>query len=124
LTALVLLTGYALLALTLLGWGAQALGQGEPLPLSPLVTALLYLNLAAFVWRAGFRFAFTARNYGLGEGVRAVLRIPVTNVIAIMAGRRALFAYIRTLAGAAAQWDKTPHDAQPLYPGAVPVVPA
>jgi adsorption protein B len=31
-------------------------------------------------------------------------------VIAIIAGRRAVFTYIRTLAGRVAVWDKTEHD--------------
>ena len=121
LTALVLLVGYSLIAVTMVGWGALALGSGEPLALSPLVTFLLYANLAAFAWRALLRFIFTARIYGLVEGLRAVLRIPVANTIAIMAGRRAVFAYVRTLLGGATRWDKTPHSPQPIYPGALPV---
>ena len=55
------------------------------------------------------RFAFTTREYGVMEGLLAVLRIPVANVISIMAGRRALFAYIRTLGGGEVSWDKTLH---------------
>ncbi len=35
-------------------------------------------------------------------------------MIAIMAGRRAMFAYVRTLAGGAIQWDKTAHDVHPM----------
>lgn len=121
LTALVLLVGYSLIAVTLVGWSALVLGKGEPLELSPLVTFLLYANLAAFLWRAIFRFAFTARIYGVGEGLRAILRIPVANTIAIIAGRRAVFAYLRTLFGGATRWDKTPHAPQPIHPGALPV---
>ncbi|HTM94734.1 MAG TPA: hypothetical protein VL100_02800, partial [Croceibacterium sp.] len=59
------------------------------------------------------RFAFTAREYGWREAGWAVLRIPLTNIIAIVAGRRALFAYLRTFAGHAPQWDKTAHHAHP-----------
>ena len=59
------------------------------------------------------RFSFTAREYGWREGLRAVGRIPVANVVAIMAGRRALAAYIRTLLGARPVWDKTFHHAHP-----------
>jgi adsorption protein B len=120
LTALVLLVGYVLIALTAVGWGAQALGSGEALTLTPLLTYLLYANLAAFVWRAVMRFAFTARDYGIAEGVMAIARIPVTNVIAIMAGRRAVFAYARTLLGTAPLWEKTPHKPQPIHPDALP----
>ncbi|QUL36643.1 glycosyl transferase family protein [Erythrobacter sp. JK5] len=113
LTALVLLVGYTLLALTLLGWTAIALGYGERLPLSPALEALLIANLVAFVWRTVWRFGFTASQYGYAEGLRAVVRIPVTNIVAIMAGRRAVMAYARTLIGRAIEWDKTPHSAHP-----------
>jgi adsorption protein B len=68
------------------------------------------------------RFAFTAREYGMGEGLRAVVRLPLANVIAIIAGRRAVFAYARTLGGRAAVWDKTEHDAHPASLVALPVV--
>ena len=50
------------------------------------------------------RFAFAAREYGAGQGALAVLRLPLANVIAIIAGRRAVFAYARTLGGRAAAW--------------------
>ncbi|MFL0357426.1 glycosyl transferase family protein [Erythrobacter sp. GH1-10] len=112
-TALVLLFGYTLLALTALSWAAIGLGYGEPVELSPFLKWLLVANLVFFVWRALFRFAFTAREYGVGEGFMAVLRIPVTNIIAIMAGRRAIFAYAKTLTGSAVVWDKTPHTTHP-----------
>ncbi|MGB7369749.1 glycosyl transferase family protein [Erythrobacter sp.] len=113
LVALVFLAGYVLLALTLLSWGASAVGLVEPTPLSPFLAAILMANLAFFAWRVAWRFAFTARVYGIAEGLRAVLRIPVANVIAIMAGWRALAAYVRTLAGRAIEWDKTAHDRHP-----------
>jgi bacteriophage N4 adsorption protein B len=74
---------------------------------------LVMANLASFVWRAIFRFGFAAREHGMAEGLRAVLRIPLANVIAIMAGRRALAAYVRTLAGGMPKWDKTRHDVHP-----------
>ena len=40
-------------------------------------------------------------------------RIPVANGIAIVAGARALWAYVRTLCGEPPRWDKTHHDAHP-----------
>lgn len=113
LAALVFLAGYVLLALTVLNWGAIELGLAEPTPLSPLLAGVLIANLAFFAWRAAWRGAFTARDYGFREGVLAILRIPVANVIAIMAGSRALLAYIGTLGGRAIRWDKTTHDRHP-----------
>ena len=113
LTALVLLFGYTLLALTLLSWLAIELGFGEPMPLSPLLEALLIANLMAFLWRALWRFGWTASVYGVAEGLRAIARVPLANVIAIMAGRRAILAYVRALLGQSVEWDKTPHIGHP-----------
>lgn len=113
LTALVLMLGYTLLALTLVISAAVSFGLAEPTALSPGLITLLIVNLGFFIWRVVFRFAFTARNYGVVEGVFAVLRIPVTNVVAIMAGRRAVAAYSRTFFGRGIEWDKTPHSRHP-----------
>ncbi len=113
LTALVLLVGYSLLALTLISWFAIELGFAEPTPISPLLTALLIANLVAFLWRALWRFVWTSSVYGPLEGLRAVIRIPLTNVISIIAGRRAVFAYVRVLMGRGIEWDKTPHVGHP-----------
>lgn len=113
LTALVLAVGYALLILTGLVWIASAARIAPETELPPLLEALLIANLIAFAWRAIMRFGFTAREYGIGEGVRAVLRIPLANVIAIIAGRRAVMAYLGTLLGSPVKWDKTPHYVHP-----------
>lgn len=113
LTALVLFTGYLMLGLATVLWVAGGIGLVRPWHTDPLLATLLAVNLASFAWRAAMRFAFTAHEYGWREGCRAVARIPLANVIAIMAGRRALFAYARTLRGAPPQWDKTYHHAHP-----------
>ena len=112
-----LLIGYALVLLTGLGGLAILAGVGEPVPLTPMLEFLLIANFIAFVWRVAMRFTFAAREYGVAEGLRAVLRLPLANVIAIMAGRRAVAAYVRTLGGRAAAWDKTEHDLHPLRLG-------
>ena len=64
-----------------------------PLPVSALLVAVLAANALSFGWRIAMRFAFTIREYGMAEGLRAVLRVPLANVIAIIAGRRAVFAW-------------------------------
>ncbi len=113
LSAVVLLTGYSLLVLALVLSGLDLAGYDRPWEPTPLLLILLGLNMTAFVWRMVMRFAFTAREYGVMEGLHAVLRIPLANIIAIMAGRRALFAYGRTLRGDDAVWDKTAHRDHP-----------
>ncbi len=112
-SALVLASGYMLLILWSISAVAGVIGHVSPWQPSAGLQLLLWLNLGSFVWRAAMRFAFTAREYGFVEGARAVLRIPVANVIAIMAGRRAFFAYVRTLMGAPPKWDKTAHETHP-----------
>ena len=113
LSALVLFVGYAVLVLGGVLFALDMLGFAVPWRIEAWLAALLGANLFAFGWRAGVRFAFTAREYGWAEGLWALGRIPVSNLIAIAAGRRALFAYVRTLLGEAPQWDKTAHDAHP-----------
>ncbi len=116
LTALVLLIGYTLVVLSAAMGALMAVGFAEPLPLTPLLVAVLAANAIAFAWRIGMRFAFTAREYGIGEGLWAIARLPLANVIAIVSGRRAVFSYARALGGRAAAWDKTDHDANPARP--------
>lgn len=112
-TALVLLIGYTLLVLTALLFAASEAGLLPEQRLTPTLRFLLAANFAAFLWRTAWRFGFTVQSYGLAEGLRAIARIPLTNVIAIIAGRRAVTAYIRVLAGRAIEWNKTPHSVHP-----------
>ena len=113
LTALVLFAAYSLLVLSGVLWLTQLLGFRRPWEPSGLLLVVLWANLGSFAWRAAMRFSFTTREYGLAEGLRAVLRLPFANVISIMAGRRALVAYVGTLFGAKPRWEKTHHHAHP-----------
>lgn len=115
LTALVLAAAYLLLVIDAVLLGAFFAGWQPAYTLSPAVKAMLLASSAGFVWRASMRFTFTAREYGLAEGIWAVVRIPVSNVIAIMSGRRAFAAYFRTLRGGRVMWDKTVHLSHPAY---------
>jgi adsorption protein B len=114
LTAIVLGAAYLLLLIAGVLWLAGLFGLGRPWAFDPLLKLLIAANSVSFGWRATMRFAFTTREYGPAEGIRAVLRIPVSNIIAIIAGRRALFGYVRSLGGTLPQWDKTRHDAHPV----------
>lgn len=103
----VLLLEGVLLPLRTLGWAPE-----ESVP--PLIDHLATISFLGLLWRMVMRFGFSAREYGWVEGLRAIVRIPVANFITIMAGRRALMAYVRTLRGMTVVWDKTPHLDHPL----------
>ena len=113
LTALVLASAYVLLALDAVLLVLRGMGKVEMLPLSDALRWMLLASFAGFVWRAASRVLFTTREYGWREGALSVLRIPVANVIAIMAGRRAMAAYFRSLQDGKVVWDKTTHEAHP-----------
>ncbi|MFA7602893.1 MAG: glycosyl transferase family protein [Novosphingobium sp.] len=122
-TAAVLGAAYLLVAIELVLGVAGLAGWQAGAAVRPLPATMLALTSAALVWRAAWRFGFTAREYGPLEGLRALLRIPVANVVAILAGRRALIAYVRTLRGGQVAWDKTQHGAHPAaaMPKALPL---
>jgi adsorption protein B len=120
LAALLLATAYLLVCVAALEFALHWTGLAEPAPLSAGLLALLWANFAALIWRVGARVAFTAREFGLAEGLRAAPRIVVSNTIAIIAGRRAFMAYARSLRGAITAWDKTEHRQHPALAGLGP----
>ncbi|MBB4859874.1 adsorption protein B [Novosphingobium chloroacetimidivorans] len=113
LMAVVLAAAYAWLCLTGVLFVAKLAGLVVPARTSPGLQIMLWVCLASMLWRIAMRLAFTAREYGLAEGLRSIPRMFVANIIAIMAGRRALVSYMRTLRGAAVVWDKTEHSHHP-----------
>lgn len=117
LTALVLAAAYTLILVEGLLLLADAAGLRPNTAVTPLLKTMLTVSFIAFAWRALWRFAFTTNEYGIWEGLRSLVRIPVANLIAIMAGRRAVVAYIRTLRGAVVHWDKTHHSRHPAVGG-------
>lgn len=118
LTALVLASAYALLVISPLLLIAAQLGLYRPQPVDPLLKLLLGGNLAALFWRCLLRGVFTAHEYSLDEGIMAVLRMPLANVIAIMAGRRAMTAYLASLYNGQVTWDHTVHVSHPALAAA------
>ncbi|WP_375289688.1 glycosyl transferase family protein [Qipengyuania sp.] len=83
-------------------------------PLSSTLDILLFANLLALAWRALSRSLFTWREHGRRQALLAIPRIVVSNAIAIVAARRAVFAYIHSLMGGVASWDKTEHFDHPI----------
>ncbi|MEA3014816.1 MAG: hypothetical protein QOD42_3361 [Sphingomonadales bacterium] len=111
LAALVLAAAY----LALLLWAALAAAQrltGWTMPpFTPLLSLLIAANSALLLWRLTMRFGFVTRSYGWREGLRALPRAVIGNIVAMMAARRALARYCAGRRGAGrAAWDKTAHD--------------
>lgn len=113
LSALVLAVGYLLVVSETSFAVATLAGLAQPLTVSPLLMSMLVLCSAAFIWRIVLRAMFVAREYGWSEGLRAVVRVPLANIIAIVACRVALADYVKTLGGGAVRWDKTEHNEHP-----------
>ena len=113
LTALVLAAAYLLLLLEGLLLGLSWSGLGQPHAISLSLQVMLAACLIGFFWRAALRFAFTAREYGVVQGLQSLLRIPVANIIMVIAGRRAIVAYFHSLKTGQVIWDKTVHEGHP-----------
>ena len=109
LTALVLLAGYLVVVIWAITGAAASLGVIEQARLGNLLSAVVLVGAVGLVWRALMRFAFTTIQYGRLEGFRAIFRLPIANIVTIVAARRALTAYVRSLRGHEPVWDKTDH---------------
>ena len=120
--ALVLGAAYAWICVTGVLLALQASGWVTHSRDTPALRLMLMVSTASLLWRMVMRFAFTTREYGFAEGLRSIPRLFLANMIAIMAGRRALAAYVRTLRGAAVTWDKTEHRHHPASLHATPVM--
>ncbi|WP_010184276.1 glycosyl transferase family protein [Sphingomonas sp. PAMC 26605] len=114
LAVLVLFVAYS----ALVAWGASllvhALAGRAAAPPSDATVRLLRVNGVLLAWRLTCRAAATGAAYGWREALWSLPRALVSNYVALLAGRRAMTAYVRSLRGAALQWDKTRH----VFPGA------
>lgn len=107
--ALVLFAAYLAALLSGAILVVSLLTPAPPIHLSPFSQRLLDLNLALMAWRMMTRAIFTARIYGWRHGLAAIPRMFIANVIAILAARRAIVLYMKSLFGAPLLWDKTTH---------------
>ena len=99
--------------LSLLAWaGSQAChwlaGTPPPGPSRTLRTPLVATS-ALLAWRLTLRALFTGRTYGWREGLLAIPRSFVANIIAMLAARRALVLYVAMLIDGVPRWEKTAH---------------
>ena len=109
LAALVLTAAYLAMLLGTATALGVVLGLYRAPPLAPVLTLLLLVNLVFLIWRLGMRFTFTANCYGWRQGLLALPRFLVGNIISVMAARRALAIYAASLFGRDIVWDKTDH---------------
>ena len=109
LAALILAAAYLGLVLSVLAMLATWLTGTRHRPWPPLLEQLLWLNTVMLGWRLAMRMLFVWRAYGPVEALRSVPRTIIGNVIAMMAARRAVAAYVRHLRGQPLGWEKTAH---------------
>jgi adsorption protein B len=109
LAALLLFSGYASGLLWLALKAGEGMGGPPPAPLPPLLALLVRVNLALLAWRLAVRAAFTAAAHGPVEGLRAVPRAVVGNIIAMLAALAALRRYRALGRPGGADWGKTRH---------------
>ncbi|HVM38586.1 MAG TPA: glycosyl transferase family protein [Sphingomicrobium sp.] len=106
LAALLLIAGYCAALLWSQLWLAELLGAPIQARPDPLLVLLLQVNGWLLAWRVAMRVLFTTSAYGPGEGLRAIPRLVVGNVIAMLAAVRAIRIHMR---GGPQRWEKTHH---------------
>lgn len=118
LCAVALLAGYAALLLVL---AAALLAPSVTLDAATLYPARLFASVMTLIllWRLAMRAVMTARFHGWRQGLAAVPRLFLSNIVMIACGWRALFAYARSLNGQPVAWDKTAH----IFPAAREMAP-
>lgn len=109
LAAIILLTAYAAMLVTALHWTGQMLLGWRAPQMDAAMGLLLAADASILVWRLAMRCHFTTRAYGWRQGLLAIPRAFVANVIAILAARRAVLLYRRMLRSGKVVWDKTEH---------------
>ncbi|MET0360919.1 MAG: glycosyl transferase family protein [Sphingobium sp.] len=114
LAAIILCAAYIALLLWGILWLVGHIMPIDAVPIGPGMEWLLVTNGCLMLWRGTMRVAFTARSYGWRHGVGALPRMLLGNIITMLAARRAVMLYTRSLLGQPLTWDKTRH----RFPGA------
>lgn len=109
LAAVIVLCAYAAILLAGFDRAGQAMGLWAAKPLDAIMVALLTINGVILLWRLAMRAMFTAIIYGWRQGLFAVPRAFVSNIIHILSARRAMLVYLRQLWRREFIWDKTDH---------------
>jgi len=105
---LVVAAGYAAILIGILAVLAQV-AAGQPIRLPALPPILLDLTTGLLLWRLAMRGWMVMRFHGWREGLRAVPRTVVSNIIGMAASWGAVRYYARLLGQGVLVWDKTRH---------------
>jgi len=103
--ALFLAAAYASLTL----WASLLLAGRAIPPFSPAFRLLALVTSLLLLWRLAMRFGFVAHAFGWREGLRSLPRAVISNIVAILATRRALGRYLALRRTGASAWGKTAH---------------
>jgi len=114
LAAIVLALAYVAIILTGVLGLVNLLGIYQPMPISALLKWMLLINAGFLVWRLALKGYFVFMLYGFREALLSVPRTLTCNIINILAARRAIFLYIKSLAGTPIDWQKTTHFYPPV----------
>ncbi|MBK5910212.1 hypothetical protein CCR85_01730 [Rhodothalassium salexigens] len=90
--------------------GGAAAASAPAWGAAPGTLALVQVNLALLAWRAGHRMVYTGRTYGWRQGLWALARMPVANLVNACAAVRAgwlVWGHVRS--GRPLVWQKTEH---------------
>ena len=109
LAAVLLFAGYLAMLLWLVLKAREGVTGIAPKPLPPGLEALVTANVALLAWRLACRAAFTTGAYGWRDGLRAVPRAAISNLVAMLAAASALSRYRAALRGGRLHWGKTAH---------------
>lgn len=107
--ALVVAVAYIAVILTGIMELARMSGVHSARPLSEPLLILLTCNAFFVAWRLTLKSWFVFRVYGLNEALYAVPRTVVANWVNILAARRAIIQYVKSLTGTPLKWEKTNH---------------
>ena len=106
LAALLIVSAYCAALLWSQLWFATVMGAPVEVRITLGLALLLKVNAWLLAWRVIMRAAFTAKAYGIEEGLMSMPRLFVGNLIAVLAAFRALTVHTSKRP---VRWDKTQH---------------
>ncbi len=112
-SALTICFAYILAVLSGILFIAQYAGYFNFEPLSENMQFMILCSSLLMLWRLFMRSAFLYYHYGFVQACYALPRMITSNIIAILAARRAVILYYKYCFGGTMIWEKTQHDIMP-----------